>query len=368
MLISVLFVCFLFLKGVFGVDAVNKSVLEGDSVTLHAGVTETQKAELILWTFGPDSTRIAQINRLANKVSVYEDVLDGRFRGRLELDDQTGDLTIMNIRTEHNGLYELLHIFGDKDSESQKFSIIVFGPLPVPIIRNPSKCSSSSSCSLVCSSVVNVEYQDKNTYSCVLNNPISNQTTHLDIHTLCRTCAVVESTIKTERGLSFSHIVLICFFVGLIFLAVAAVGIFISNTYQGDGVVAEKMKTVSVTVGESVTLNTGISKIQRCDVLQWRFGKSSTDQTTPFKVIGRLNEQNNSDCHDQNGRLHLDRKTGCLTINDIRPADFGIYKVNIKNGRKMISKTFLVHDSSEREDASENSLLKNGQISESSPL
>ncbi|XP_056095287.1 SLAM family member 5-like [Rhinichthys klamathensis goyatoka] len=418
---------------VFGAeDAVKTvSVMEGDSPTLNTDVTETQKAELILWTFGPDSTRIAQINRLVNMVSfnpisrpihsvvsLYSNALDGRFRGRLELDDQTGDLTIRNIKTEHSGLYEL-QIFGGNVVTAQKFSIIVSARLPVPvIISDSSHCSSSSSsCSLVCSVLnvcdatlswyagmsvlssisasdlsislslpLEVEYQDKNTYSCVLNNPISNQTTHLDINTLCHTCAVDESTIKTG-GLSFSHIVLICVFVGVIVVAVAAVGLFtIHRKYRNtnqmtDGVVPEKveLKTVSVTVGDSITLNTGITKIQHCDVLQWRFAKSGTDHTNPFDVITRLNELNNSGCHDHDDRLiqvhddrvHLDRKTGYLTINDIRLTDFGVYKLNIiRNGRDMISKTFLVHDSSEREDASEetNSLLKNGQISETSRL
>ncbi len=79
----------------FGVDV--KSVMEGDSVTLQTAVTEIQRVDLITWTFGPEGTRIAQINRLVNKVSYY-DGPDGRFRDRLKVDHQTGSLTIRNIR------------------------------------------------------------------------------------------------------------------------------------------------------------------------------------------------------------------------------------------------------------------------------
>ncbi|CAM4660628.1 unnamed protein product [Leuciscus chuanchicus] len=191
--------------------------MEGDSVTLNSDLTEMMDEDLILWRFGNENTVIAEINVLDGRITVYDDVPDGRFRDRLKLDDQTGSLTITNTTTEHTGVYKL-----QMSSVIKSFSLTVFARLPVPVIISNSSHCSSSSCSLVCSSVLNVcnatlswykgisvlssisvcdlsislslplevEYQDKNTYSCVLNNPISNQTTHLDINTLCHTCAV----------------------------------------------------------------------------------------------------------------------------------------------------------------------------------
>ncbi|XP_056109110.1 SLAM family member 5-like [Rhinichthys klamathensis goyatoka] len=218
--------------GVFaGTDAVKSvSVMEGDSVSLNSDLTEMMGEDVILWRFGDENTLIAEIDVLDDSMTVYDDDPDGRFRDRLKLDHQTGSLTITHTTTEHTGVY-LLEIIRNL---SKIFNLTVYSRLPVPvIISDSSHCSSSSSssnCSLVCSSVLSVcdatlswyagmsvlssisvcdlsislslplevEYQDKNTYSCVLNNPISNQTTHLDINTLCHTCAEVHCCGSTE--------------------------------------------------------------------------------------------------------------------------------------------------------------------------
>ncbi|XP_056109211.1 SLAM family member 5-like [Rhinichthys klamathensis goyatoka] len=221
---------------VFGADEVKSvSVMEGDSVLLNSDVTEIREDDDILWKFGAENSLIAKINRETQIFSTYDDDPDGRFRDRLKLDDQTGSLTITNTRTTDSGEYKL-DIFGAEHS-SKTFSVYVYAQLRTPIITRDCS-SSSSSCSLVCSSVLNVcdatlswyagisvlssisvcdlsislslplevEYQDKNTYSCVLNNPISNQTTHLDINTLCHTCAVSFSS----SSLSVSDSVDLC--------------------------------------------------------------------------------------------------------------------------------------------------------------
>uniref|UniRef100_A0A8C1T4E7 Ig-like domain-containing protein n=1 Tax=Cyprinus carpio TaxID=7962 RepID=A0A8C1T4E7_CYPCA len=225
--------CWWSLTGVFGAET-NKIqsvlVMDGDSVTLQTGVTEIQYDDDILWTFGAEKSLIVKISNEKQIFSTF-DVPDGRFRDRLKLENQTGSLTITNITTQHAGEYQL-EINGAKLT-SKTFSVSVYALLPTPnITRDCSSSSSQQNCSLVCSVVnvshvtlswykgnsllssisvsnlynslslpLEVEYQDKNSYSCVINNPIRNQTTHLDITQLCQPCP--------DQGLPLFYIVLI---------------------------------------------------------------------------------------------------------------------------------------------------------------
>ncbi|KAK7166913.1 hypothetical protein R3I94_001333 [Phoxinus phoxinus] len=206
--------------GVFGdVDPVKSvSVTEGDSVTLKPAVA-LLLTNKILWRFGDQGVLIALIDD--SQISLF-DGPDGRFKDRLKL-DHTGSLTITNTRTSDSGPYEV-NIKGGVGDQVGKFNLTVYSRLHVPAItRDSSQCSSASSsssnCSLLCSVLnvnhvtlswykgngllssvsvsdlissislhLEVEDQDKNTYSCVLNNPIRNQTTHLDISQFCQPC------------------------------------------------------------------------------------------------------------------------------------------------------------------------------------
>uniref|UniRef100_A0A8C2G7T9 Immunoglobulin domain-containing protein n=1 Tax=Cyprinus carpio TaxID=7962 RepID=A0A8C2G7T9_CYPCA len=80
------------------------SVLEGDSVTLYTD--PTYKHNVVQWRYGQQKSPVAEINRVAGIFNT-SDGPEGRFRGRLELDHQTGSLTITNIRTTDSGLYEV---------------------------------------------------------------------------------------------------------------------------------------------------------------------------------------------------------------------------------------------------------------------
>ncbi|XP_026108700.1 SLAM family member 9-like [Carassius auratus] len=223
--------------------------MEGDSVTLNTDVTELQQDDQILWTFRFNSseTRIAEIYKQI--ISIYDNKDNNEiFRGRLKIDEQTGSLTITNINKLHSGLYKLQIIRGEIKHKS--FNLAVYGILPVPVIirdssQNVSSSSSSvSRCSLLCSVVnvsavtlswykgnsllssisvsdlsislslpLEVEYQENNIYSCVINNPITNQTTHLDISQFCQSNSESNQT----------SLLLVVFLLVLLLLVISAV-------------------------------------------------------------------------------------------------------------------------------------------------
>ncbi|XP_077093994.1 uncharacterized protein LOC143746115 isoform X1 [Siphateles boraxobius] len=213
-------------RGVETDEMKSTEVMEGDSVTLHTDVTQIHTDDLILWTFGPKGTHIAKINRAHDEI--FHDSVDGRFRDRLQLDNQTGSLTITNTSTQHSGPYTVEIVTGNKVS-GKTFSITVYASLSIPVITsycpsNPpsSDTASSSRCVLLCSVMnvtqitlswyrgtgllssisipelnttislhLEVEYEDNNTYSCVLNNPIRHQARHLNVSDFCHTTSCI---------------------------------------------------------------------------------------------------------------------------------------------------------------------------------
>uniref|UniRef100_A0A8C2BWZ7 Immunoglobulin domain-containing protein n=1 Tax=Cyprinus carpio TaxID=7962 RepID=A0A8C2BWZ7_CYPCA len=116
-----------FVHGFFSVDTHEESafVMEGDSVSLHTNV-KTNQQEKIRWYF--NDVRIAQITGDQSNICTDVQCNEGteRFRDRLKLDNETGSLTIMNIRELDSGLYRL-RIISSSSMNENVFIVAVYG-------------------------------------------------------------------------------------------------------------------------------------------------------------------------------------------------------------------------------------------------
>ncbi|KAA0711854.1 hypothetical protein E1301_Tti022560 [Triplophysa tibetana] len=231
-----LIILLLLFSVVFGLESV--SVTEGESVTLYMNITEQQRKDGISWKFGANiniyKSLIAEIKSGNNEIKLHKDRPDERFNKRLNL-DQTGSLTITNTTITHSGLYQIT-TNKNKTLLNKTFNITVYTRLPVPVITRDSSQNSSlssvSNCSVLCS-VMNVSqdvslswYKGKSllssisvsdhsninislhlecvddSYTCVINNSITNQTQHLttDVCHKCSdnicTCGFTEAVIR----------------------------------------------------------------------------------------------------------------------------------------------------------------------------
>ncbi len=89
--------------------------------------------------------------------------------------------------------------------------------------------------------------------------------------------------------------------------------------------------SVSVTEGDSVTLNTDLTEIHERDFILWIYGAEKS-------LIAKINKnsKSSSDASDERfrDRLKLDDQTGSLTITNITTEHAGCYEVQISRAKR----------------------------------
>ncbi|XP_042611993.1 uncharacterized protein LOC122144851 [Cyprinus carpio] len=240
------------------------SVKEGDPVILQTDVPQLTGDELIVWRFGDEGKLIAKHDIEAKSSSLYDDT-DERLRDRLQLNHQTGSLTITNTRTTDSGHYTV-KISSNKQTLYQKYIVTV-----------------------------------------------------------------------SEPGLSPAAVagIVVAGIVVVVLLMTADWVVLIYDQRK----IADRPETVSGEEGDDVELNTGVTKIQTSDLIEWKGNKDNliaqikegtVDITSYEDVLHGIFRD----------RLKLDMKTGSLTITNPRIEHTGPYKLLINNKCK---KRFIVY-------------------------
>lgn len=111
-------------SGVFDAKEVTLILIEGNPFTLHVNPDDIKGAFALEWMF--NDTIIAEIAIEVNTSKQVQYPDKKIFRDRLKMNEQSGSLTIKNIRTTDSGLYKLQ--IRAKSKESIKtFRVFVSG-------------------------------------------------------------------------------------------------------------------------------------------------------------------------------------------------------------------------------------------------
>ncbi|KTG34201.1 hypothetical protein cypCar_00021463 [Cyprinus carpio] len=374
MLLQYLFL--MLLDGAFGAETDETvSVMEGDSVTLHTNLTEVLNDDTILWLFGRKDSIISQITRKQDLTSFFV-TDDARFRGRLQVDQKTGTLTIRKTRIKHSGQYKLtvsrkqtttkifnvtvIDVVGETDgvksvsvmegdpvtlqcdvSEVQRDDLIVWrfgdkGLLLAKIdvesnetllndaderFRDRLKLSESRSLT-----IKKTRTTDSGLYEVQIRGSESSQRFLLSVSAV------------PDSGLSPGFIAGIVLAVLLVAAVVAAVVIYYRRKISELQKQVEPIKEVSVADGESVTLKTE-TVLKNDDMVQWWYH----DDNDLIAVISG-ETKGTFDGFDERFRskLMLDYKTGNLTINNTMSIHSGLYILQISSENRKINRRFIV--------------------------
>ncbi|XP_058615735.1 uncharacterized protein LOC131529825 isoform X8 [Onychostoma macrolepis] len=303
-------------------DVELESVMEGDSVTLKSGVTKIQTDDGIEWRFS--GSRIAKISSGSSEIWVKP---DGPFKDRLQLDKQTGDLKISNIRTTDSGQYKL-KISSTRGSPETEFTVKVVSAdgvktvsVEVTVLEGDSVTLRPDLTEIQRDDVIQWRFGQQKSPVADINRfltsyspderfrdrlKLDNQTGSLTITNIIATdSGLYEAEISNSTSSRYT----------------------VHHTQSFTVTVSADVESVSVLEGDSVTLRTGLTEIQRDDQILWKFG----DQD---KLIADLNETWRN--------IDLNSQTRNLTISNIRRGQSGHYKVEIITRRMILHRKYRI--------------------------
>lgn len=314
----------IFLKGASGGIAESVSVTVGDSLTLHTKVTQIELGGVIEWMFGEKI--IALINSEPNVITHVTTYIGDR----LELNRQSGNLKITNVKMADSGLYKL-DINDPSGRTLKKFNVTVTDTasdgLKVESVRERDSV-------ILPTGLEKLQRDDRLTWKFkgtiiaqinqtgifphdVLDGRFKDRL-HLNPWTGSLTVTNVRSNLSGEYTLDISK---------------SSSGYTTHKTFNVTTIDGDNM--VSTTEGTTVILASGVYDIHQDDVIIWRCEHGDS-------VIAKISNGTFSTFDGADGRfrdrLELDLQTGSLTIKNIKTEHAGLYHMDIIGSRRTVFK------------------------------
>ncbi|KAK9967264.1 hypothetical protein ABG768_001671 [Culter alburnus] len=323
--------------GVSGVDTERLSVMEGESITLNAGVEKNQ--ENIRWYLTLENDiLIAETTGDQSKICTDQQCKE-RFRNRLQ--HQPGSLTIKDTRPTDSGVYKIK--INSSRISTKIFILTVHSFFNVHTDEESAFVMEGDSVTL--NTDVKTNQQEKIRW--YFNNTRIAEITG-DLSKICTDVQCNEGTERFRDRLTLDHqtgsLTIMntrntdsgVYQLRIITRSTISTKNFIIAVYDFP---VDGIKRKSVKEGESVTLDTYVIKNSN-DSVTWYFNDT---------VIAEITRDHNKTCTDDHcderfrDRLKLDHQTGSLTITNITNTDDGLYKLQIIISRISIIRSFSVN-------------------------
>ncbi|XP_067271587.1 uncharacterized protein [Pseudorasbora parva] len=322
-----LFLCLL-MDGVFGSETnETKAVMEGDSVTLHTNLTEIQNNDRIMWMFGPKDSVLMQTTRMDDLTSFFVND-DSGFRGRLQVDQKTGSLTIRNARIRHSGQYKLT--ISRENTTTKIFNVTVYGVSGA----DTDEVSLMEGDSVILNTDLKTDQQDRIRwyFNEIRMALISGDQSKICADDQCKERFRDRLKLDHQTG-SLTIMNIKSSDTGLYevqFNSGNIVKVFNVTVHDVPAAERDEVKRKSVMEGESVTLDPNVIKTP-VDLMEWHF-----NNTFIAKITGDQSQICTDDqCKERfRDRLKLDHQTGSLTITHTTNTDSGLYQLEIKSVRR----------------------------------